>query len=62
MDAGPWTASHSQGPLFGFRGRVVELFGARRLVVWIAGIGQGLFSTLADASVVRVGGVEGSFA
>ena len=35
------------------RGRVIELRGARRLVVWIAQIGRGLLCTLGDATVVR---------
>jgi transcription antitermination factor NusG len=42
-----------EGPLTGCRGRVLELRGARRLVVWIAQIGRGLLCTLGDATVVR---------
>lgn len=44
------------GPLEGFRGQVVELKGARRLVIWIPSIGRGLLCTLGDATVVRVAG------
>lgn len=43
------------GPLAGFRGTVVELRGARRLVIWIASIGRGLVCVLGNASVVKVG-------
>lgn len=47
----------SDGPLAGYRGQVVELRGARRLVVWISCIGRGLLCTLGDAAVTRVSGV-----
>ena len=43
-----------EGPLSGYRGQVVELKGARRLVVWIASIGRGLLCTLGDVTVTRV--------
>ena len=43
-----------EGPLTGYRGQVVELKGARRLVVWIASIGRGLLCTVGDAAVTRV--------
>jgi transcription antitermination factor NusG len=42
------------GPLAGFRGQVIELKGARRLVVWIPSIGRGLLCTLSDTAVTRV--------
>lgn len=46
----------SEGPLTGYRGQVVEVKGARRLVVWIPSIGRGLLCTLGDAIVTRVTG------
>lgn len=42
-----------EGPLAGYRGRVVEHRGARRLVVWITSIGRGLLCVLGDAAVAR---------
>ena len=45
-----------EGPLAGFRGQVMELKGARWLVVWIPSIGRGLLCTLGDAAVTRVTG------
>lgn len=44
------------GPLRGFTGAVVEVRGARRLLVWVAGIGRGLLCTLGAASVRPVAG------
>ena len=45
-----------EGPLAGFSGRVVELRGSRRLLVWINSIGRGLLCTLGDHAVIRVPG------
>ena len=47
----------SEGPLTGYHGQVVEVRGARRLVVWIASIGRGLLCILGNAAVTRVSGV-----
>jgi transcription antitermination factor NusG len=40
------------GPLAGWRGTVTELRGARKLLVWVQGIGRGLLCTLGAADVV----------
>lgn len=40
-----------EGPLTGLRGSVVELRGARRLLVWLSSVGRGLLCTLGTASV-----------
>lgn len=40
-----------EGPLAGIRGSVVERRGARRLLVWLASVGGGLFCTLGTAAV-----------
>jgi transcription antitermination factor NusG len=40
-----------EGPLTGHRGQIVELRGARRLVIWIESVGRGILCTLGDAAV-----------
>ena len=42
-----------EGPLAGYRGEVVELRGARKLIVWIGSVGRGILCTLGDAAVMR---------
>jgi transcription antitermination factor NusG len=44
------------GPLRGFTGSVVKVRGARRLLVWVAGISRGLLCNLGTASVRPIGG------
>ena len=45
------------GPLAGHRGQVVELRGARRLLVRILSIGRGLLCTIGDTAGTRASGV-----
>ena len=42
-----------EGPLVGHRGQIVELRGARKLIVWIESVGRGILCTLGDAAVIR---------
>lgn len=41
------------GPLANYRGQVVEVRGARKLVIWIASVGRGILCTLGEAAVIR---------
>lgn len=50
---GSYVLVHS-GPLAGYTGEVVDWRGARRLVVWINAIGQGVVCILGDAEVAAV--------
>lgn len=45
-----------EGPLAGWRGIVTEMRGARKLLVWVQGVGRGLLCTLGPAAVVPASG------